>query len=84
VSCRLDPAPDRDRSYVTLEDLVIHEVDVGIGGHTSMHHLAIRQNHIYNTGSHDGTGEGMCIGYKNATCVISDSTLANHAGRAPR
>jgi MYXO-CTERM domain-containing protein len=64
-----------DLSYITLEDLVIHDIDVGIGAHTSMHHITIRRNHIYNTGMDSGTGEGMYVGCNWASCAVSNSLV---------
>ena len=49
-------------SYITLEDLEIHEVDVGINFRSSMDHISVRRNHIYHTGINNGTGEGMYVG----------------------
>jgi hypothetical protein len=60
---------------VTLEDLVIHNVDVGINFRSSMDHITVRRNHIYNTGINNGTGEGMYVGCNNATCTVRDSLI---------
>ena len=65
-------------SFVTLEDLVIHDVDVGINFRNSMDHMTIRRNHIYNTGRNGGTGEGMYVGCNNATCIVRDSVIENN------
>src|SRR5262249_21359875 len=65
-------------SYITLENLVIHDIDVGIGAHSSMDHITVRHNHIYNTGIQLGTGEGMYIGCNNATCSVHDSLIVNN------
>jgi hypothetical protein len=65
-------------SYVTLEDLVIHDVDVGINFRNSMDHITVRRNHIYNTGINSGTGEGMYVGCNNATCIVRDSIIENN------
>lgn len=62
-------------SYITLEDLDIHDVDVGIGAHTSMNNITIRRNHIYNTGIGGGTGEGMYLGCHPGNCSISNSLI---------
>lgn len=59
-------------SYVTLEDLVIHDISVGINFRSSMHHISVRRNHIYAT---NDTGEGMYVGCNNATCSVSDSVI---------
>lgn len=65
-------------SYLTLEDLYIHDVDVGIGTHTSIHHITIRKNHITRTGINGGTGEGMYIGCHGGDCSIQDSVIENN------
>jgi hypothetical protein len=65
-------------SFVTLEDLVIHDVDVGINFRNSMDHITVRRNHIYNTGRNGGTGEGMYVGCNNATCIVRDSIIENN------
>ena len=65
-------------SHITLEDLVIHEVDVGINFRSSMHHITVRRNHIYHTGIDGGTGEGMYVGCNYASCVVSDSIIENN------
>jgi hypothetical protein len=62
-------------SYITLEDLVIHDIDVGINLRTSMNNITVRRNHIYNTGSNRGTGEGMYVGCNYATCMVQDSLI---------
>ena len=65
-------------SFITLEDLVIHDVDVGINFRSSMDHITVRRNHIYNTGRDGGTGEGMYVGCNNATCIVRDSVIENN------
>ena len=62
-------------SFITLQDLVIHDVDVGISAQSTMHHLTIRDNHIYRTGAGNGTGEGMYIGCHSGNCSVSDSLI---------
>jgi len=62
-------------SYVTLENLVIHDVDVGINFRSNMHHITVRGNHIYNTGALGRTGEGMYVGCNYAECVVKDSLI---------
>jgi hypothetical protein len=59
-------------SYITLEDLDIHDIAVGINLRSDMHHITIRRNHIYRTA---GTGEGMYVGCNWAACVVSDSLM---------
>jgi hypothetical protein len=65
-------------SYITIEDNVIHDVDVAIGAHTNMDHITIRKNHIYQTGIGSGTGEGMYLGCNYGACVIRDSLIENN------
>jgi len=65
-------------SFITLEDLVIHDVDVGVNFRSSMDHITVRRNHIYNTGRDGGTGEGMYVGCNDATCVVRDSIIENN------
>ncbi len=60
-------------SYVTLEDLLIHDVDVGVNVRSSADHLQVLRTHIHHTGKDGGTGEGMYIGCNYATCVVRDS-----------
>lgn len=62
-------------SYVTLQDLVIHDVDIGIGAHTNMNNIIIRRNQIYRTGINNGTGEGMYIGCNYAGCAVTDTLI---------
>ncbi len=62
-------------SYITLEDLVIHDISVGINFRSSMHHITVRRNHIYAT---NDTGEGMYVGCNNATCAVSESLIENN------
>lgn len=62
-------------SYITLEDLVIHDISVGINFRSSMHNITVRGNHIYNT---NDTGEGMYVGCNFATCAVSDSLIENN------
>ena len=62
-------------SHITLEDLVIHDIDVGINFRTSMNNITVRRNHIYNTGINRGTGEGMYVGCNYATCIVQDSLI---------
>ncbi len=62
-------------SHVTLEDLVIHDIDVGINFRSDMDHITARKNHIYHTGADGGTGEGMYVGCNYAACVVRDSVI---------
>ncbi len=65
-------------SFLTLENLVIHDVDVGVNFRSSMNHITVRSNQIYNTGRDGGTGEGMYVGCNNATCIVQDSVIENN------
>jgi hypothetical protein len=62
-------------SFITLEDLVIHDVDVGINFRSSMNDITVRRNHIYRTGALNGTGEGMYVGCNDATCIVRNSLI---------
>jgi len=62
-------------SNITLDDLVIHDVDVGINFRSSMNNITVRRNHIYNTGADGGTGEGMYVGCNYATCIVQNSLI---------
>jgi hypothetical protein len=65
-------------SYITMEDLNIHDIDVGINFRSSMDHITVRRNHIHRTGIDGGTGEGMYVGCNDATCVVHDSLIENN------
>jgi hypothetical protein len=64
-----------DPSFITLDDLVIHDIAVGINLRSNMRHIAVRNSHIYRT---NGTGEGMYIGCNHARCVVSDSIFESN------
>jgi len=65
-------------SYITLEDLVIHDVDVGVNFRSSMHHITVRGCNIHRTGANGGTGEGMYVGCNWAECAVTDSLIENN------
>lgn len=65
-------------TFITLEDLKIHDIDVGINFRSSMNNIVARRNEIYRTGARNGTGEGMYVGCNNATCLVSDSLIENN------
>lgn len=65
-------------SFITLDNLEIHDVDVGINFRSSMHHITVRRNHIHHTGALNGTGEGMYVGCNDATCSVSESLIENN------
>lgn len=64
--------------HIVLQDLVIHNVDVGINTKNNSHDFIIRGNHIYDTGINGATGEGMYIGCHNGSCGLSDSLIENN------
>ena len=64
--------------HVVLQDLVIHDIDVGINTKNNSNHFTIRDNHIYNTGIDQGTGEGMYIGCHDGSCSLSDSIIEHN------
>ncbi len=66
--------------FITLEDLDIHDVDVGVNFRSSMNNIVVRHSHIYRTGGGDGTGtgEGMYVGCNDAACVVRDSLIENN------
>jgi hypothetical protein len=59
-------------SFITLEDLKIHDISVGVNFRSSMHHITVRRTEIFDT--YD-TGEGMYIGCHEGDCVVSDSLI---------
>jgi hypothetical protein len=67
-----------DLSFITLEDLDIHDVDVGVNFRSSMNNIIVRRTHIYRTGRDSGTGEGMYVGCNNASCIVRDSVIENN------
>lgn len=62
-------------SFITLEDLEIHDISVGINFRSDMNNIVARGNHIYRTSD---TGEGMYVGCNNAACVVSDSLIESN------
>ena len=62
-------------SFITLETLDIHDVDVGINFRSSMNNITVRRNQIHRTGVGNGTGEGMYVGCNDATCIVRDALL---------
>jgi hypothetical protein len=61
--------------HITIEDNVIHDIDVGINFRSSMDSIFVRRNHIYNT---SGTAEGMYIGCNYANCAVSNSIIEHN------
>jgi uncharacterized repeat protein (TIGR01451 family) len=64
-----------DSAYITLENLHIHGVDVGVNFKDNLHHITVRQTHIHDTGTGNTTGEGMYIGCHDGSCATSDSLI---------
>jgi uncharacterized repeat protein (TIGR01451 family) len=64
-----------DSAYITLEELHIHAVDVGINFKDNLHHITVRRNHIHDTGTGNTTGEGMYVGCHDGTCSTHDSLI---------
>ena len=62
-------------SHVTLEDLHIHDIDVGVNFRSDMHHINVRRCHIHDTA---GTGEGMYVGCNHGKCVVRDCIIENN------
>ncbi len=75
-------------SHITLEDLHIHHVSIGVRVATDADHVIIRNNHIHDTGHQRldqygslagiATGEGMYLGCHRGTCSLSDSVIENN------
>lgn len=64
--------------HVVLQDLLIHDIDVGINTKNNSHHFTIRNNHIHHTGVNQGTGEGMYIGCHDGSCSLTDSIIEHN------
>lgn len=62
-------------SYITLENLHIHHIDVGINFRSDMHHIIVRHTHIHHTGAQGNTGEGLYVGCNFAKCVVQDTVI---------
>jgi len=62
-------------AFITIEENIIHDIDVGINFRSSMNNITVRKNHIYNTGRDGGTGEGMYVGCHDGTCRVRDSLI---------
>ncbi len=75
-------------SHVTLEDLHLHDVSIGVRIATDADHITIRHNHIHDTGQQTvdefgsvvgfSTGEGMYLGCHDGDCILSDSIIENN------
>lgn len=75
-------------SHVTLENLHIHDVSIGVRVATDADHLVIRNNHIHHTGQRRldengslrgfATGEGMYLGCYKGDCIVSHSIIENN------
>lgn len=62
-------------SHITLQNLVIHNISVGINFRSSMNNIVVRHNHIYDT---NDTGEGIYVGCHDGSCAVSDSIIENN------
>ncbi|MGH7344972.1 MAG: right-handed parallel beta-helix repeat-containing protein [Candidatus Rokuibacteriota bacterium] len=62
-------------SNILLEDLLIHDVDVGINFRSSASNVTVRRNHIFRTGIDGGTGEGLYVGCHEGTCAVTNSLI---------
>ncbi len=65
-------------SFITLDNLEIHDVDVGINFRSSMNNITVRRNHIHDTGQDGGVGEGLYVGCNDATCAVSQTLIENN------
>jgi len=71
---------------ITLEDLVIHGVSVGINSQASVARLTVRRTEIYDTAMYGTTsaaiagssGGGMNLGCWDGSCSVSDSVIDNN------
>ena len=57
---------------ITMQDLIIHDIAVGINFRSSMTNILVRRNEIYNTSD---TGEGLYIGCHDGSCAVSNSIV---------
>ena len=76
-----------DSSYVHLENLVIHDVDVGIHLQGTMQHISVKRNHVFNTGVSGQHGEAILAGCRDRDneCTVSESIIEEnwiHATKA--
>lgn len=62
-------------AHISLLDLHIHDVDVGVNFRSSMHHIVVRGCHIHGTGRDGGTGEGLYVGCNHAACIVHDAQI---------
>lgn len=67
-------------AFITIDQLDIHDIDVGVNFRSSMDNITVRRTHIYRTGGGDGggTGEGMYVGCNDATCIVRNSLIENN------
>lgn len=59
-------------AHVMLDNLVIHDIAVGINFKGNLHDITVRGNHIYRTSR---TGEGMYVGCNYGKCVVSNTLI---------
>ena len=62
----------RNNNYITLDDLVIHQVAVGINAQSNVDKLIVRKSHIYDTSN---TGEGLYLGCNDGSCIVTNSVI---------
>ncbi len=67
-----------DPAFISIENLEIHDIDVGVNFRSSMNNIVVRHSHIHDTGAGGGTGEGMYVGCNDATCIVSNSVFENN------
>ena len=65
----------RQNNYITLDDLVIHQVAVGINAQTNVDRLLVRKSHIYDTSN---TGEGLYLGCSDGSCIVTNSVIESN------
>jgi hypothetical protein len=69
--------------HITLVDLEIHDVDVGVNFRSDMSFITVRGCHIHHTGgtrdaTDRGTGEGMYVGCNDSTCRVHDAQIVGN------
>lgn len=62
-------------AFITLEDLHIHHVDVGVNFRSDLNHITVRRCHIHDTGQNGGTGEGLYVGCNRSKCIVRDCLI---------
>lgn len=59
-------------AHITLDDLVIHDVSVGINFRSSMHDIVVRRSRIFRT---NNTGEGIYVGCDHGQCIVRNALI---------